>query len=233
MRIISPFKDYYDHVAYIYGGGDNRHVYQRSIITPKKEDFCFFDDIVEETSDKIVLTSSRNNNLGHLPHFYDGGKYLYMLCCIAGQQHYLRRHVLEEPEFKLINIKDLKKDDSYLLTRFEHYLLTQFEQQFKQINKDLLSISRDLDAPVFMISSIRSDGRKFHFYINKKIPTLSNYGFASVISPEQMYQNIEYFISNLINECPDLAPIPKPPMTNKEKILSHGFDLKKSFRHRK
>jgi hypothetical protein len=169
MRIISPFKDYYDHVAYIYGGGDNKHVYQRDIITPKKEDFCFFDDIVEETSDKIVLTSSRNNNFGHFSHFYDG-KYLYMLCCIAGQPHYLRRKVHEELEFKLINIKDLKKDDSYLLTWFEQHLLTQFEQQFKQINKDLLSISRDLDAPVFMISSIRSDGRKrrkIHFYIDK------------------------------------------------------------------
>lgn len=80
-----------------------------------------------------------------------------------------------------------------------------------------------IGTPVFMIDSINSyDGV---ITINKNIPVLQDYGFASIIPAEQMYQNISMFITNELTEQMEM-----PTMTDKEKIASHGFDNKTSFR---
>ena len=71
----------------------------------------------------------------------------------------------------------------------------------------------------------------FLFAISERIPNLSTFGFASVVSAPQMYQNIAYFMANTVNESPDL--VVHDNMSNREKIQQHGFDLKQSFRHRK
>jgi hypothetical protein len=57
------------------------------------------------------------------------------------------------------------------------------------------------------------------------IPILSGFGFASRIPPEEMYQKIYTFLSWLKDN-----PTPEPNQTDKEKVQSHGFDLKTSFR---
>jgi hypothetical protein len=57
---------------------------------------------------------------------------------------------------------------------------------------------------------------------------LEDYDFASVMSAHEVY--IE--ISNFLSWCVDNPQIPDK-QTDKEKVVSHGFDLKTSFRHRK
>lgn len=60
-------------------------------------------------------------------------------------------------------------------------------------------------------------------------PTLlSAYNFPSVKSASDAFIEISNFISGLIDN-------PQKPdnFTDRDKILSHGFDLKKSFRHKK
>lgn len=57
---------------------------------------------------------------------------------------------------------------------------------------------------------------------------LSDYDFGAVMSAHEVY--IE--ISNFLSWCVDNPPIPDK-QTDKEKVVSHGFDLKTSFRHRK
>lgn len=57
------------------------------------------------------------------------------------------------------------------------------------------------------------------------IPVLADYGFASIIPPEKMYMTIYNYLGWLKDN-------PEPPnnQTDKQKVVAHGFDLKKSFR---
>jgi hypothetical protein len=41
------------------------------------------------------------------------------------------------------------------------------------------------------------------------------------------------FLGNTILVNPDETPESKPPLTNEERAVAHGFDKKVSFRHRK
>lgn len=58
--------------------------------------------------------------------------------------------------------------------------------------------------------------------------TLDELNFGSVMSAHDVYIEISNFLSWLV----DNPPIPDK-QTDKEKIVSHGFDLKTSFRHKK
>ena len=57
------------------------------------------------------------------------------------------------------------------------------------------------------------------------IPCLADFGFASLIPANEMYEKIYAFLGWLKDN-------PEPPnnQTDKDKILAHGFDLKNSFR---
>ncbi|MNL14187.1 hypothetical protein D3C87_1351180 [compost metagenome] len=65
-----------------------------------------------------------------------------------------------------------------------------------------------------------------------QVPCLLDLDFGKVLPAEQLWQDIQYYLLNLINESPDMAPPPRPPQTNLEKLQSHGFDKRWSFRHR-
>lgn len=60
------------------------------------------------------------------------------------------------------------------------------------------------------------------------IPILDSFDFAKIIPAKEMYIKI----SNFLGWLNDNPPI-ESNMTSLEKILSHGFDMKISFRHRK
>ena len=79
------------------------------------------------------------------------------------------------------------------------------------------------------LTSVRSPTTKI--VIDKNIPILQEYGINHYIQPEQLYQDIAYYVSNKMVTSPDLEV--HDNMTDKEKIVQHGFDLKQSFRHRK
>lgn len=68
--------------------------------------------------------------------------------------------------------------------------------------------------------------------VDCQVPCLKDFDFGKVLSAEQIWQEIQYYLLNLINESPDMAPPPRPPQTNLEKLQSHGFDKRWSFRHR-
>jgi len=59
-------------------------------------------------------------------------------------------------------------------------------------------------------------------------PRLHDYGFEKTLDPYTIYQELEMFLSNaLVN-----VDSPQTNQSSEEKILSHGFDLKTSFRGR-
>lgn len=98
---------------------------------------------------------------------------------------------------------------------------------------NLIHLHRALKAPVFHIldGGAERGTKDYHYIIPYRLPVLQEHGFAEVVDPYQMYQDLEYFIANTMNESPDMMP--PTEMTNKERIVAAGFDLKQSFRHRK
>jgi len=222
MRIISPFKDYYDHIAYIYGGGDPKIVYER-----RKR-------IADE--DLQLLTDTTFNGV-HSPSLWlnpvSPVKSKGTLC-VAGRTFCL----MHDTETGEVFVHNPKKRDEYV--RYVGYRwATMNEERRKQeepnltyVDNGAIMLSRMAKAPVFLIKDvIYGEGKQFHaktYVIDKETPILSTIGMAALYPPEQIYQDLAYYISNLMNESPDMMP-----PTVQQKIESHGFDLKQSFRHRK
>lgn len=59
-------------------------------------------------------------------------------------------------------------------------------------------------------------------------PRLEEFGLNLIVSPEELFFHIENYLRTFVFPSPDSSP--SSPMTNKEKIVSHGFDTITSFR---
>ncbi len=86
---------------------------------------------------------------------------------------------------------------------------------YKEVDYRGIKYGKDPDCPIVL----RQTGQLFKF------PKLSSYGFSSIVSPEDAY-------NKLVDYCSKKDPI-SVELDDKTKIISHGFDPKASFRHRK
>lgn len=66
------------------------------------------------------------------------------------------------------------------------------------------------------------------FKVSGEVPVLADVGFAKILPATTCYQTIAHYVANTLSK----QDVPSN-MTDVEKIVSHGFDKKKSFRHRK
>ncbi len=252
MKIISPFKDYYDYMAYIYGI-DDKHVYFR----PKT--FTLPDSVVSTNPDfpqyqQIPISYSHMKSDVHMGilvwescnRFYDLYDPLIISFCgypipvIFDKQKekysVATADVWAEIHSNIYKDPDTLKRCQNLLKLYQN---TRFNKQnmipqFKTRSNSLIKLSRLLKQPVFIAPSFKEYPKGIHSestivtFASLEIPMLSKYGFTSVLSPEQAYQELDYFIGNLMNESPDLDP--PVEVSDKDKIVQHGFDLKTSFR---
>lgn len=206
MIIISKHKDYYDYLPHIYGV-DNSIVYDR-----------------RDLESGILITE---NNLPRLPYQVDNKVFKWLVVCgysyiLVGSLYEpdVRFSILDEdvhPElWKVFSKRRLFFDKSTVLESHGKY------------HESVVGLSRRIGQPVFTY------GRYYthrDMYVDKKIPVLDEYKFSKIKSPEKIYQEISYFICNMLKESPDLMIQTK--MNDIEKVVSHGFDKKISFRHRK
>lgn len=81
----------------------------------------------------------------------------------------------------------------------------------------------DVDSPI----AIRGTYHK-EYRLDGLTPILSTFGIPSVLGAEELYSEIDMYISNLMSQEED-----KGEQSDKNKLLSKGFDDKTSFRHRK
>lgn len=99
--------------------------------------------------------------------------------------------------------------------RGEHYLYTEY-YHLKPTN-----INDEKKCPVILLQNPNWNTNEFDVnYIN---PRLSDFGFASIMPPNDCFIAITNF---LLREKPATDP-----RTNKEKITGHGFDYITSFRN--
>lgn len=211
MRILSNFKDYYDYVANIYS--DPKIIYDRPLKNKTYIDFKYNDKTLPHIMKKIFIL---NNNI-------EKEKYDNLNVLIIGNRL-----------FTILNKKNTSKvlSEEYLIKftslKYRYY----YDKEYKNINNfvnftddKLINICRKTKMPVMLFGI---DNRDKIFYLERFCPILNNYGISKYISPEKIYQEISYIVGNLIYESPDL----KPPVeiSDKDKILKAGFDLKTSFR---
>lgn len=232
MIIKSSFKDYYDHIAHVYGGGDPKNIYMRHRIKERNKQYSgidiglFLPDIklknIEDIRESKIVLDYRFKRLIICGKIYLLVKKLIFGCCTE--------------DFKLFTKEDFPDLYKVLIRKTWFNGEIKYEDYCGKFSQEFVDLSKKLNTPVFCIRSRDTydpAGRKVGIVIDGDIPILADLGFASIIKPHQMYQEISYFLANTMNGSPDIQPIGKPPITDKEKTLSHGFDLKQSFRHRK
>ena len=227
MRIFSPFKDYYDFVAHLYGGGDPRVVYARKRLSEEQTSVKLppvprdkgFDIIYEGVDDENVPTQD-------WAHLIVAGK-MYLLTRPSvlnrqGERDYLYK--VKSPEEAEDTIDQSLRRHRWGRARLA---MKYHPDRFGTYQPFLVDFCRLVGAPVFIVR--QENWKRRHLTIYDSIPNLGDLGMASLVPAEQMYQEIAYFMGNTINPSPDI----KPPVevSNNNKILSAGFDLRTSFRN--
>lgn len=220
MKIISPFKDYYDYVAHLYGVDD-------TIVYVRKE----FGESV------IVDTYKEFNKCGIFNTFYYGygsayaerayWSFQWIVVCGRRWLAMSRGNV-----YRLLTIEDYRKFGvtipTWIRKRDNPLAIL-----YPPIEDSLVNWSIKLNAPVFGVEcNALSPVDEWHgsIELSKAIPRLDSLGFSRMLHPNEMYMNIYNFISNVLRESPDKRP--PVEVDNRTRITAHGFDLKESFRHR-
>jgi hypothetical protein len=242
MRIKSKFKDYYDFLGGVHGEDPNINY----VRLPHKGDLYEQRDY---KSGKLVTKMVEHDFFSvpvivGLPHFQlkdewsDRGWKVdtIYVCgiayCIIGFEaktemvHRNKQWVYE------------KKGEDIPFTVFDldHQFAKDYviwaERLLPQQHRSIAELHKVSGMPVCRTSGSLSWGSKTTL-IDTRVPVLSDYNFGKILPPEKIWQDIQYWLSNLINESPDMAPPPRPPQSNAEKLDAHGFDKRWSFRHRK
>ena len=215
MIIKSVFKDYYDYISKIYGGGDPKVVYIRGKIQGELN---------------VPISDRHPYSIPKMP------EWEYKWCIVCGKGYLLvSKSTYTKPKWDLwtrshpsnkslmgSKLKFARKLAPIYLGSYQHLL----ELHGKE-NRVLLKLSKKVKSPVFIIDKIGYGS----FGVENNVPNLQKLGFDKLIRPEQMYQDISYYVGNLLKDVPDNEP-PKS-VNNEERIISHGFDLKTSFRKEK
>jgi hypothetical protein len=234
MVIQSPFKDYYDFVANRYGGGDPRIVYARNSISIRNQ--------YGWPPLNVAFNGMRFADPSTWP--ASDAHYELAYAIVAGCSYLLSRRSKLWPNdvntWRLADPEEIQKRDSERKGRPRRRRFSwkrgfgawpRQEVEFGKQYPELVQLSRLVKHPVFIVTAIRGSWRGPNtIVVAGQCPVLATLGFPSLIAPEQMYQNLAYFMGNTMNVSPDKAlPV---EVSNREKILKAGFDLKQSFRHR-
>lgn len=249
MKIISKFKDYYDFIAAHWGGGDPKIIYVRKdLVSPKSfnsGDILIYDDIdqyVKTSLCPMVAFSNSNRwrmrNPPYLAIDAPWVQYNQVYLCVAGKSFLC----LETYDRKMYYYGALDGASDYINKKYftkqrlgvSHWTVPDRFQRTQMdgtlVYPELVDLCRKFHAPVFFyrVFFTKKDGNTL-ITVRGRVPILSNViGLPGAYPPEQIYQDLSYFMANTINGSPDLdCPV---KLTDKERIAQHGFDLVTSFR---
>jgi hypothetical protein len=220
VRIKSNFKDYYDHVATMYGGGDPRVVY------PRPHQFPAASLRVEVEGSCPLFDPSRTS----WEYQFD-----YAYLAIAGKCYLMARPHPRDIFASIGEFKVVPPEAVVDIPRRFHFGAMDTVEFGKELPY-IVSISQKIQAPVFVIEEIEHTVRigqshRSVAHIAPRCPVLTDLGLPAMVSAQQMYQELSYFVGNTMRLSTDVQP--PVEVSNRLKIIKAGFDLVQSFRHRK
>jgi hypothetical protein len=238
MKIQSKFKDYYDHVGHLYGE-DPDVVYARGRVEPVTADELF-----KYTPDRgryghILGGRSSRVGLHDLMEREDEktGKRYAMELIFAAELAFAvvevntpgRPHSGEEiwtSAYQALDLPMLKwltnnKYKPWLWEKKNALEWDVFLEALATFRKEKIEpLQVRLKAPVLHVTV---EG------VVEKVPVLKDFGIASLVPPEQLWQQIYSFFVNRLRHNPDKAvPV---QLDNNRRVEKAGFDLKTSFRN--
>jgi hypothetical protein len=222
MIIISSFKDYYDG----YATRDRQDFREKMWIREKKE--------VDFSLEKLLKAVDNYKQKRIYRTFYKGSLVSYEsgLLVISGVlfpviiRKFTDGRKAWEYFYSYDSLINAYPDAKRLEGGFFGYDLKAF---FKTDLVHLDDLCIELGSPVLLFSHPENTryrhiaGNTISITIN---PVLKDIGFSKCMDSPSVYQLLDYFVSNvLVND-----EMPTYPRTDIEKLESHGFDKKTSFR---
>lgn len=216
MKIISREKDYYDFLLGKYGSDPK-------IILDRKK---ILENIVNYQSEFDWRYLKEN--------------FSYRILVVCGKYYPLiaKRTATRTSEFRLISVKDLKNktirwDLQQLLPvktgwfAKKEFVIKTLESLLDGIYQEkLVVLSKIIKSPIFVILNQQVNNT----IIDIHVPNLSKIGsFSSIYPAETLFTDLAFFIGNVLNNSVDNVHL---IISDKDKILKGGFDLKTSFRGR-
>lgn len=247
MKIHSNFKDYYDYVEYIYSpeGGDKSLPFYRNKIDRFKSGHELFRLDVKDINLRPVPRPT--------PPWAKGGykdeyhfPWSLRWCVVCGKYYLLVAEKKKIPweesttfkPYRLIHEGHPAFSDlyyhSFFLNRDDNSI--KIEDVIGVKDPELFKLSKLLKLPTFVIQTWTTDRypytpgdkRKVGIHIQNLLPNLGHLGFAGLIPPERMYQELSMFMGSVLREPPDNAP--PVNVSDNDRLVQKGFDLKVSFR---
>lgn len=248
MKIISSYRDYYDWVAHKHGGGDPLVTYKRDhVVSPTVANLpslygepgrdpasvrarTYAQHIEVPVAESVFINEPRRG--GTLEN------HEFMVISVAGRAYFFeRKHLgfhLSEHKYTTWALID----EPYLYepkdggSGFRGWPLYNDQSglvwaRTGEVCSALGALHIKHGAPVF--SAYRYDSRHTYLRIDPEPPVLEDFGLASVLPAEQCYQEIAQMVGQIKHARSEVPEI----QTSEQKIESHGFDKRKSFRHRK
>lgn len=225
LIIDKKHKDYYDGVVGT-TGVDNSVVFERTtkeIDNWKKFPKAFQRGISWNYKNKLIqhfTYRSKGDKYIHASHFIVGfcGK-LYL-----GFKMYYENQV--SPYYKE-TLVDFTYDVNEFKTHFnQRWSFADFDEFVEYVkNYDCVDVHRELNTPIFIfdMNMLMKHGRDESFIIN---PILKEYNFYKVFDSFTAFQEIQMYISGVLG----VGENPTIEVSDKDKIISRGFDYKWSFR---
>ena len=101
-----------------------------------------------------------------------------------------------------------------------------FSYRYQRLYGAIYDVSRAIKTPIFLFTV---SGKRIN--VIEFAPKLMLTGFPEIMPAEQLYQDLAYYIANVIEDGIDLRP--PTEIADIDKVVQYGFDKKQSFRHRK
>lgn len=248
MKIHSKFVDFYDYISHQYGA-DPDVVYSRGLLAPPGSQAITDGRVSLPVPPGMGAAIRLARPLGFSRYRSVGRKQVYVperapyetSTLVAGRYVFnvLSRRMEMDPE-------EVKLGLPYKPPTYQHQLVTdQLPQELKEMFKPsdakfkaptitppedtVHALIRLVGAPVFLVHGTQGSGLKERLVLDKRVPILSDYGVAALVSAQQMWQNLYHVFQNVLRKNPDKDP--PCVIANDDRVEAAGFDLETSFRN--
>lgn len=214
MRILckKEFQDYYDYLSHTLGSDPE------IVLLRNKIEKTYFENI----SLPIRLDDTDKYKKTTYEYFYIvAGQFCFLIEIINKYKWINKEYVLQEKTKKVVS------DSNVTTLRWNKKTFSYEKLQYTVPSHIIHKLLKALKIPVFSLHRSGPNVVVTGLYP----PILKDYGIDKLVEAKDMWQNIYHVMTNIIRESPD-TKIPLE-LTNSEKIIAAGFDMKTSFRNNK